>query len=62
MKYSDYQIGRGPEFYAQVCEMSLEGIISKRADVTYSPGSRPVDEVKCENGTRTLLERRWKRR
>ena len=49
MKYSDYQIGRGPEFYAQVCEMSLEGIISKRADVTYSPGSRPVDEVKCEN-------------
>ena len=32
LQYSDHQIGRGPEFYAQVCEMSLEGIISKRAD------------------------------
>ena len=30
--FCDHQIGRGAEFYAKVCEMSLEGIISKRAD------------------------------
>ena len=32
LQYSDHQIGQGPEFYAQVCAKSLEGIISKRAD------------------------------
>ena len=45
LHYSDHQIGRDPEFYAQVCEMSLEGIISKHADVPYSARrSRPVGE------------------
>ena len=49
-QYSDHQIVRGPEFYAQVCEMSLEGIISKRAEVPYSPGDRGLwVKVKCEN-------------
>jgi ATP-dependent DNA ligase len=32
MHYSDHQIRRGPEFYARACELSVEGIISKRAD------------------------------
>jgi bifunctional non-homologous end joining protein LigD len=32
LQYSDHQIGRGPEFYARACDLSLEGIISKRAD------------------------------
>jgi ATP-dependent DNA ligase len=50
LQYSDHQIGRGPEFYAKVCEMSLEGIISKRADAPYSPGDRGLwVKVKCEN-------------
>jgi hypothetical protein len=50
LQYSDHQIGRGLEFYAQVCEMSLEGIISKRADAPYSPSDRGVwVNVKCEN-------------
>jgi bifunctional non-homologous end joining protein LigD len=40
LQFCDHQIGRGPEFYARVCEMSLEGIISKRADAPYSPGDR----------------------
>jgi ATP-dependent DNA ligase len=31
LQYSDHQIGRGPEFYARACELSLEGIISKRS-------------------------------
>ena len=50
LQYSDHQIGRGQEFYAQVCEMSLEGIISKRANAPYSPGDRGLwVKVKCEN-------------
>ena len=40
LQYSDHQIGRGPEFYARACELSLEGIISKRADAPYAPGDR----------------------
>ena len=27
LQYSDHRIGRGPEFYATACELSLEGII-----------------------------------
>jgi DNA ligase D-like protein (predicted ligase) len=50
LQYSDHQIGRGPEFYAKACELSLEGIISKRADAPYSPGDRGLwVKVKCEN-------------
>jgi bifunctional non-homologous end joining protein LigD len=50
LHFSDHQIGCGPEFYAKVCEMSLEGSISKRADAPYSPGDRGLwVKVKCEN-------------
>jgi bifunctional non-homologous end joining protein LigD len=50
LQYSDHQIGRGPEFYAKACELSLEGIISKRADAPYSPGNRGLwVKVKCQN-------------
>jgi len=40
LQYSDHQIGRGMEFYASACEMSLEGIVSRRADGPYAPGNR----------------------
>src|SRR6202049_194018 len=37
-------------FYATACELSLEGIISKRADAPYSPGDRGLwVKVKCQN-------------
>jgi bifunctional non-homologous end joining protein LigD len=50
LQYSDHQIGHGPEFYARACGLSLEGIISKRADAPYSPGDRGVwVKVKCQN-------------
>jgi ATP-dependent DNA ligase len=50
LQYSDHQIGRGPEFYAKACELSLEGIISKRAEAPYSPGNRGLwVKVKCQN-------------
>jgi DNA ligase D-like protein (predicted ligase) len=50
LQYSDHQIGRGPEFYARACELSLEGIISKRADAAYAPGNRGLwVKIKCPN-------------
>jgi bifunctional non-homologous end joining protein LigD len=50
LQYSDHQIGRGPEFHARVCELSLEGTISKRADAPYAPGNRGLwVKVKCLN-------------
>jgi DNA ligase D-like protein (predicted ligase) len=50
LQYSDYQIGRGSEFYAKAYELSLEGIISKRAEAPYSPRNRGLwVKVKCQN-------------
>jgi bifunctional non-homologous end joining protein LigD len=48
LQYCDHQIGRGPEFPKQACAMSLEGIVSKRADAPYTPGNRGLWlKVKC---------------
>jgi bifunctional non-homologous end joining protein LigD len=46
LQYTDHQIGRGPEFYTRACEVSFEGVVSKRADAPYMPaitgcGSKP---------------------
>jgi DNA ligase D-like protein (predicted ligase) len=50
LQYSDHQIGRGVEFYARACELSLEGIISKRAEAPYASGNRGLwVKVKCLN-------------
>ena len=40
LQYSDYQAGRGLDFYEHACGLKLEGIISKRADAPYAPGNR----------------------
>jgi ATP-dependent DNA ligase len=42
LEHSDHQIGPGPEFSARAYELSLEGIISKRADAPDSPGDRAL--------------------
>jgi DNA ligase D-like protein (predicted ligase) len=48
LQYCDHQIGRGREFHKQACAMSLEGIVSKRADASYTPGNRGLWlKVKC---------------
>jgi len=50
LQYSDHQIGRGSEFYAKACQLSLEGIISKRTEAPYSAGNRGLwVKVKCQN-------------
>ena len=50
LQYSDHQIGRGPAFHVKACELSLEGIVSKRADAPYVPGDRGLWlKTKCLN-------------
>ena len=50
LEYSDYQAGRGRDFYEHACALKLEGIISKRADAPYAPGNRGLWlKIKCLN-------------
>jgi DNA ligase D-like protein (predicted ligase) len=48
LHYSDHQLGHGRAFHEKACAMSLEGIVSKRADAAYAPGNRGLWlKVKC---------------
>src|SRR6202011_1742118 len=50
IRYSDHQIGKGPEFLAGVAGHGLEGILSKRADTSYRPGRGSAWlKIKCGN-------------
>ncbi len=50
LRYSDHQIGRGPAFLSQACNIALEGIVSKRRTEPYRPGrSRSWLKSKCRN-------------
>jgi hypothetical protein len=50
LHYSDFHRGEGRAFHRQACALSLEGIVSKRADSRYAPGDRGVWlKVKCLN-------------
>jgi ATP-dependent DNA ligase len=40
LHYCDHQMGYGRAFHEKACAMALEGIVSKRADAPYAPGSR----------------------
>jgi ATP-dependent DNA ligase len=48
LHYCDHQVGHGRAFHEKACAMSLEGIVSKRADAPYAPGNRGLwVKVKC---------------
>jgi DNA ligase D-like protein (predicted ligase) len=50
LHYSDYHRGQGRTFHQKACALSLEGIVSKRADAPYAPGNRGLWlKVKCLN-------------
>ena len=49
IRYSDHQIGHGPEFYRIACQHCLEGIVSKRIDGRYEPDRRSCLKTKCLN-------------
>ena len=38
LQYSDHQRAQGRAFFDKACGLSLEGIVSKRADTPYTPG------------------------
>ncbi len=40
LHYVDHHRGQGRDFHRKACELSLEGIVSKRADAPYAPGNR----------------------
>ena len=39
LQYNDHQIGHGPEFHRLACDHGAEGIVSKRTNGRYGPGS-----------------------
>jgi bifunctional non-homologous end joining protein LigD len=48
LRYSEHVRGSGPDFYAQACQLSLEGVVCKRRDAVYRSGrSRDWLKVKC---------------
>jgi bifunctional non-homologous end joining protein LigD len=50
LHYSDHQLQHGRAFHQKACAISLEGIVSKRADTAYTPGNRGLWlKVKCLN-------------
>src|SRR5271170_2637572 len=56
LQYSDHQTGLRPAFYDKACALSVEGIVSKRADAPYGPGNRGLWlKVKCLNREEFLV-------
>jgi DNA ligase D-like protein (predicted ligase) len=49
LRYSDHQIGHGPDFHRLACERGLEGIVSKRVNGRYEPDRRSWLKIKCLN-------------
>lgn len=46
--YVDDVRGQGPAFFAQACAHGLEGVVSKRVDSPYRPGTRGRDWLKAK--------------
>ena len=48
LRYSDHVVGQGRRVFENACRMGMEGIVSKRRDMTYTPGrTRGWLKVKC---------------
>jgi bifunctional non-homologous end joining protein LigD len=48
-----HHVGGGAELLAATADQQLEGLIAKRLDSTYRPGTRTKDWLKIKNRTRT---------
>lgn len=63
LQYVDYQRGYGPEFFEAACDQQLEGIISKKADSIYRPGTRSRAWLKSKyrgyNAVRNVAWKWW---
>jgi bifunctional non-homologous end joining protein LigD len=50
VRYSDHQVGRGPDFFRVACRHRLEGTLAKRRDRPYRSGrGRDWLKIKCHN-------------
>jgi bifunctional non-homologous end joining protein LigD len=50
VRYSDHQVGRGPDFFRLACRHHLEGTLAKRRDRPYRAGrGRDWLKIKCHN-------------
>src|SRR6185503_7812822 len=48
VRYNSHFLGSGDRFYAQACQLNLEGIVSKRAESLYRAGrGRDWLKIKC---------------
>jgi bifunctional non-homologous end joining protein LigD len=54
--YSDHVMGGGPAVFNEACDLKLEGVVSKRADVPYRSGrSHSWVKVKCRMGQEFVI-------
>lgn len=50
LRYSEHEVGHGPAFFRHACRFALEGVVSKRRDMSYRSGrSTGWVKAKCEN-------------
>jgi len=63
--YVDFQRGYGPEFFEAACAQQLEGIVSKKADSIYRPGTRSRTWLKSKyrgfHAVRNVVWKWWQK-
>ena len=42
LRFADHVLGDGPRFRDQACKLGVEGVVSKRIDYAYAPGTRSL--------------------
>ena len=56
IQLSEHVVGRGPEFLEQASRMTLEGVVSKRTNATYSPRrTQTWTKTKCVNSDEFVI-------
>ena len=42
LRFADHVVGDGPRFREHACKLGVEGVVSKRVDYAYAPGTRSL--------------------
>jgi ATP-dependent DNA ligase len=42
LRFADHVVGDGPRFREHACKLGVEGVVSKRIDCAYAPGTRSL--------------------
>src|SRR5690349_18433926 len=59
LRYLDHVVGRGVDLFRAVCELDLEGIVSKRADGVYTSDCDATTWVKVKFPDYSQARDRW---